>query len=40
MIGRDTQSDIMAYGLTGWLAGLVLAAILIGLTFGLANPIS
>ncbi len=40
MIGRDTQSDIMAYGWTAWLAGLALAAILIGLIFGLAHPIS
>jgi hypothetical protein len=40
MIGRDTQSDIMAYGLTAWFAGLALAVILIGLTFGLAQPIS
>lgn len=40
MIGRDSQKDIMAYGWTAWIAGLLLAAILIGLMFGLAQPIS
>ncbi|MXN64209.1 dihydroxy-acid dehydratase [Stappia sp. GBMRC 2046] len=40
MVGRDGESDIMAYGYTAWVAGVVLAAIISGLLFGLAQPIS
>ena len=40
MIGRDGEAEIMAYGYKAWIAGLILAAILLGLLFGLAQPIS
>lgn len=40
MIGRDTRDDIDGYGIWPWLLGLVLIAIIFGLMFGLAHPIS
>ncbi len=40
MIGRDSREDMDAYGLWPWVGGLALVAILIGLMFGLAQPIS
>ena len=40
MMGRDGSKDIMAYGYSAWIAGLVLAGVVIGLMFGLAQPIS
>lgn len=40
MIGRDTKEDLNAYGVWPWLAGVGLAAAVIGLMFVLAAPIS
>ena len=40
MIGRDSRDDIDGYGPWPWIGGLVLTAILLGLMFGLAAPIS
>jgi hypothetical protein len=40
MIGRDSHEDINGYGIWPWLFGLVMAAVIIGLMFGLAAPIS
>lgn len=39
MIGRDSTQDVDGYGKWPWVLGLVLAAVLIGLMFGLAAPI-
>jgi len=39
MIGRDSKEDLNAYGLTPWIAGVVLAAVLIGVMFGFAQSI-
>ena len=40
MISRDGDSEIMAYGFRAWIAGLVLAAVILGILFGFAHPIS
>jgi len=40
MMGRDGESEIMAYGYKAWLAGLVLAAVILGILFGFAHSIS
>jgi hypothetical protein len=40
MVGRDDETDIMAYGFTAWVAGLILALIILSILFGLARPIS
>ncbi len=40
MIGRDSREDMDSYGIWPWVGGLVLAAVIIGLMFGLAQPIS
>ncbi|PRX35432.1 hypothetical protein SAMN05216257_10289 [Meinhardsimonia xiamenensis] len=40
MIGRDSRDDIDGYGRWPWLLGLGLAALILGLMFGLANPAS
>lgn len=40
MIGRDGDEDIMAYGFRAWFAGILLAALILGLLFGFAHPIS
>ncbi|EPX78732.1 hypothetical protein [Salipiger mucosus] len=40
MIGRDTREDIDGYGAWPWVLGLVIVAVIVGLMFGLANPIS
>ncbi|MCB1333690.1 MAG: dihydroxy-acid dehydratase [Roseivivax sp.] len=40
MIGRDSRDDIDGYGIWPWVLGLVLTAVLFGLMFGLAAPIS
>jgi tetrahydromethanopterin S-methyltransferase subunit F len=37
MIGRDSKQDLNAYGLWPWIAGLLLAALLIGTMFALAK---
>ncbi|MGF1631066.1 MAG: hypothetical protein ACFCUT_16460 [Kiloniellaceae bacterium] len=37
MIGRDSKADLNAYGLWPWIAGVVLAAVLIGVMFALAR---
>jgi hypothetical protein len=39
MIGRDSDEDLNACGLAPWIAGVVLAAILIGAMFGFAASI-
>jgi len=39
MIGRDSKQDLDAYGLKPWIAGLVIAAVLIGVMFGFAQSI-
>lgn len=40
MIGRDSREDIDGYGPWPWIMGVVLAATIVGLMFGLASPIS
>ncbi|AUC53872.1 MAG: dihydroxy-acid dehydratase [Sagittula sp.] len=40
MIGRDSREDIDGYGIWPWLLGLVLVAVIIGIMFGAAQPIS
>lgn len=40
MMERDDNKDIMAYGYLGWIAVLILAGVVIGLMFGLAQSIS
>ncbi|WP_417719001.1 dihydroxy-acid dehydratase [Salipiger sp.] len=40
MIGRDSRDDMDGYGVWPWLLGLVLVALITGLMFGFANPIS
>ncbi|MGP6087939.1 dihydroxy-acid dehydratase [Antarctobacter jejuensis] len=40
MIGRDSRQDIDGYGVWPWLLGLVMVAVIVGLMFGLASPIS
>ncbi|WP_116599204.1 dihydroxy-acid dehydratase [Primorskyibacter marinus] len=40
MIGRDTREDIDGYGKWPWIAGVVLAAVLIWVLFTFATPIS
>jgi tetrahydromethanopterin S-methyltransferase subunit F len=37
MIGRDSKADLNAYGPWPWIAGVVLAAVLIGVMFALAR---
>ncbi|MEQ9607943.1 MAG: hypothetical protein RLN99_09780 [Kiloniellaceae bacterium] len=37
MIGRDSKADMDAYGLWPWAAGVLLAALLIGVMFALAK---
>ncbi|MGF1595010.1 MAG: hypothetical protein ACFCUW_17140 [Kiloniellaceae bacterium] len=37
MIGRDSKADMDAYGLWAWGAGVLLAALLIGVMFALAK---
>lgn len=37
MIGRDSKTDMDAYGLWPWAVGLLLAAVLIGVMFALAR---
>lgn len=37
MIGRDSKADLDAYGLWPWGAGILVAAMLIGLMFALAK---
>lgn len=39
MMGRDDKTDLMAYGVKAWIAGLILAAVIAGFLFGLAQPI-
>ncbi len=40
MIGRDSRDDIDGYGVWPWVLGLALVALIVGLMFGLATPIS
>ena len=40
MIGRDTRDDMDGYGIWPWIAGVVLAVVLIWLMFAFAAPIS
>ena len=40
MMERDGNKNIMAYGYSTWIAGLVLAGVVIRIMFGLAQPIS
>lgn len=37
MIGRDSKADMDAYGLWPWAAGVLAAAVLIGVMFVLAK---
>lgn len=40
MIGRDSREDIDGYGIWPWLLGALLCALLVGLMFAAAQPIS
>lgn len=40
MIGRDTREDMDGYGVWPWVAGVLVAVLLIGLMFVFAAPIS
>jgi tetrahydromethanopterin S-methyltransferase subunit F len=37
MIGRDSKADMDAYGLWPWAAGVLVAAVLVGVMFALAK---
>jgi len=40
MIGKDSKEEIELYGPWAWIAGIIIAAVIFGIMFGLAGGFS